>query len=295
MTLPIKFIFFGGEPLSVPVLEELTMADLRPSLVVCSPDRPVGRKQILTPPPTKIWAQNHGVEFFQPTSYKDLETQNFFKKSEWDLFVVVSYNFILPKWLIDLPRHKTINVHPSLLPKLRGASPIRTAIRDDLRQDIGITVMLLDEKMDHGPILNQVPVAIDDRKWPLPGPELDRILAHEGGVLLAKTITAWIKGEISPQEQDHEKATYCGKFSKSDSEVKIDPFKLPTGHEAKQIWLKLNAFSGIGDTFFTHKGKRVKIKQAELNQENSLQIQTVVPEGKKEMSFDRFLNNYGST
>tara|TARA_B100000508_G_scaffold74109_2_gene57716 strand:- start:10867 stop:11748 length:882 start_codon:yes stop_codon:yes gene_type:complete len=287
----IRFVFFGGEPLGVPVLEELKMAGLLPELIVCSQDKPVGRKQELTAPPVKIWAEANNIEVFQPTSYKDESTSEKIEAVNADVFVVVAYNKILPKWLLDLPKHGILNVHPSLLPKLRGASPIRTAIKDDLREDIGVTVMLLDEEMDHGPILDQLNMPISDENWPLPGPELDLALAQAGGALLAEVLPEWTVGNLDAQEQDHEAATYCGKFTKADSELEIDPFKLPGGSAARQAWLTINAFAGIGDTFFVHNDQRVKIKQAELTDGANLQLLRVTPEGKAEMDFDTYLES----
>lgn len=286
-----SFIFFGGEPLAVPLLEELKSAGLIPKLIVCNPDRPSGRGQKLTSPPTKLWAEKEGIDVFQPTNYKDDLAQDFLNQSEWDLFVVVAYNFILPEWLIQIPKHGVINVHPSLLPKLRGASPIRTAIKDDLREDIGVTIMMMDKEMDHGPILDQMQMPITDENWPMAGPKLDDALAHMGGALLADVIPAWVADELSPQEQDHEKATYCGRLNKTDREVGLNPLALPGGKAARKIWHTINAFTGIGDTYFTHENKRVKIKRAELADSGSLRLLRVIPEGKKEVDFSDYLNS----
>jgi methionyl-tRNA formyltransferase len=292
MSQDLNFAYFGGEPLGVPILKRLLDAGLRPNLVVCSPDRPFGRKKILTPPPLKIFAQEHGLSVFQPTNYKDDVAKKFLEQHKWDMFVVVAYNFILPTWLIELPRHQTVNIHPSLLPRLRGASPIRSAILRDEPDAVGVSVMLLDEKMDHGPILAQQPFSIEPKKWPVSGPDLDNMLAEMGGDLLTKTLPQWLSGEIIPQTQDHEKATYCGRFIKADSELAINPLHLPNGDIAKQAWCKINAFAGIGDTFFVHKDKRVKITKAQLR-DNQLHILRVIPEGKKEMDFDVYLQSVG--
>lgn len=287
----IKFAYFGGEPLGVPVLEELKAADLLPSLIVCNPDRPSGRGQQLTPPPVKVWAEENRIEIFQPTNYKDDISKTRLEAEDWDVFVVVAYNFILPEWLLQLPKHQTLNVHPSLLPKLRGASPIRTAILEDLREDVGVTVMLLDSEMDHGPILDQEQILIADENWPLPGPELDTLLAKAGGELLAEILPAWVTGKLSPQEQDHNLATYCTRFEKGQNELAIDPHHLPSGETAWKMWLKINAFAGIGDTYFVHNQKRIKIKQAAFA-ENSLHLLRVIPEGKKEIDFRDFITNH---
>jgi len=284
----IDFVYFGGEPLGVPILEELEAAGLLPSLVICNPDRPSGRGHVLTPPPVKIWAEARGIEIFQPQSYKTEETKTKLSEREWDLFVVVAYNFILPNWLLSLPKYQVLNVHPSLLPRLRGASPIRTAIKDDLRDAVGVSVMLLDEQMDHGPILRQLKMPIEDATWPLSGPTLDVALAHAGGALLAETMRDWVAGGIEPKEQDHSAATYCSKLDPTDRQLHIDPRHLPTAEVAKEAWHLINAFAGIGDTFFIHNGKRVKIKAAELTN-GSLRLLRVIPEGKKEVSFEDYL------
>lgn len=293
MTTPLKFVFFGGEPLAVPVLEKLQAAGLTPSLVVCNPDRRSGRGLELAPPPAKVWATAAGIEVFQPATYKDDTVKTKLTETEWDVFVVVAYNFILPEWLLAIPKHGVINVHPSLLPKLRGASPIRTAILENLPGEVGVSVILLDKEMDHGPILDQVQLPITSEHWPVSGPELDRTLADLGSELLAEVLPAWVAGELSPQEQDHAAATYCGRLQKSDSELQIDPHNLPASEAGRRAWHAINAFAGIGDTFFIHEGKRVKIKQAEFAG-GKLRLLRVIPEGKKEIDFTDYLSSLSS-
>lgn len=281
--MAIRFVYFGGEPLGAPVLEILIQHDLVPALVVCNPDRAVGRKHVLTAPPVKQLAAQHGIPVFQPSSYKERAALHSLTEDTFDLFVVVAYNFILPTWLIELPRHQTINLHPSLLPKYRGASPIRSAILNDDRHT-GATVMLLDEQMDHGPILAQAALTIPEAEWPIAGPTLDARLAEAGGQLLAATIPAWVAGTISPTEQDHEAATYCGRITKDMAELPLDPYQLPTGSEAYALYLKIQAYSGWPQTFFIHNGVRYKITQAHLTN-GTLVIDSVIPEGKKETAF----------
>lgn len=290
----ISIAYFGGEPLGLPVLKELKEANLLPDLIVCNPDRPVGRKQEITAPPLKTWAEAEGIEVFQPTSYKDKEQLKRLTEQEWDVFVVVAYNFILPKWFLELPKHGVLNVHPSLLPKLRGASPIRTAIKDNLVDDIGVTVMLLDEEMDHGPILEQEQYVPQAETWPLSGPQLDATLAKMGGELLADVLQAWIHDELSPQEQDHDAATYCGKLKKEDAQLDINPRKLPAGKFATICWHTIQAFEGIGGTYFINDDKRIKITKAELTDGGSLRLLRVVPEGKNEIDWADYLKNYGT-
>ena len=283
-----KIAFFGGEPLGLPALEALVRAGLTPTLVVCNPDRPSGRGQQLQSPRIKLWAQTQGIEVFQPTSYKDKEVLTRLTDSQWDLFVVVAYNFILPQWFLDLPKHGVVNVHPSLLPKLRGASPIRTAILENRRDEVGVSIMLMDEKMDHGPLLAQAPVSLNE--WPMSGPILDDVLALAGGEMLATTIKKLLSGNITPTEQNHEAATYTKKFEKADAELTLDPHNLPKGTEAFEALCKIHAFAGMSDCFFIDNGVRVKIKAATL-EGDSLTILRVIPEGKKEISFSDYLKN----
>lgn len=287
----MKFAFFGGEPLAVPVLEELKQSNLIPDLIVCNPDRPSGRGQKLTPPPAKVWAEANDVEVFQPANYNDEEAKVKLSVDEWDLFVVVAYNFILPDWLLELPKKGAINMHPSLLPRLRGASPIRTALLENLPEEVGVTIMLLDSEMDHGPILEQMPMLFSEENWPMGGVALDKALANMGGALLADTIQAWVYDELSPQEQDHEIATYCSKLNKADREIDINPLKPPAGKVAKKILHTIFAFEGIGDAYFIFNEKRVKIKTARMTDGGTLQILRVTPEGKKEIDFSDYLQS----
>ena len=283
-----RIAFFGGEPLGLPALEALVRAGLTPELVVCNPDRPSGRGQQLQSPAIKLWAQGQGIEVFQPTTYKNKDELSLLTETDWDLFVVVAYNFILPKWFLELPKHGVVNVHPSLLPKLRGASPIRTAILENRREEVGVSIMLMDEKMDHGPLLMQAPVALNE--WPMNGPILDDVLALAGGEMLAHTISKLLSSTITPIEQDHHSATYTKKFEKADAELSIDPHNLPMSDEAFTTLCKINAFAGMADCFFIDNGSRVKIKAAAII-DDRLTIVRVVPEGKKEMDFSVYLSS----
>jgi len=279
----MKIAFFGTPEIASIVLEELKLVNIIPNLIITNPDAPVGRKQILTPPPVKVWGQNNNLSVIQPGSLKDSTSVLDLTEDDWDLFIVVAYGKIIPTWLLNKPKHGTINVHPSLLPKLRGASPIRSAILNNMRET-GITIMLMDEKLDHGPVLYQEKTPIEDENWPINGEELDKIMAHQGGKMLAKIIPKYIAGEITPISQNHQEATFCTKISKDMSELKINPYDLPEGQEAYQTLLKIRAFAGWPETFFIHEGKRFKIKQADII-DNKLRITRVVPEGKTETDF----------
>jgi methionyl-tRNA formyltransferase len=287
MQQKLKIAYFGGEPIGVPVLNELEKAGIMPSLILCNPDRPVGRKQVLTAPPAKQWARDHGIAVSQTESIKDETFKQQMFETPWDLFIVVAYNKIMPKWLIELPTHGTLNVHPSLLPLLRGASPIRSTILHDMREQCGVTIMQMDEKMDHGPIIAQEALEMSRTNWPIHGHELDTTLAQLGGALLAKIVPQWVAGAIIPVGQFHQKATYCGRLDRSMGELALNPYNLPSGDEAYQTLLKIRAFEGFPGTFFTHQGKRIKIVAATII-DNALRIERIIPEGKPEMDFARY-------
>ena len=280
----IRFVFFGTPDISVASLDALAAVGLMPTLIVTQPDKPAGRKQTLNPPPVKIWAEAHEIDVLQPETL----TPEFIAElgnSEWDVFVLVAYGKILPQALIDVPRRGIVNMHPSLLPKLRGPSPIRSAILSD-EKDTGVSVMLLDNKMDHGPVIAQASVALES--WPPYGRMLDGLLAQEGGELLAEALPLWVRGEIDATEQEHDKATYCGMFTKEDGLVDLqdDPY---------QNLLKIRALDGWPGayTFFKKNDEpvRVLILEASLDTEGSLSIETVKPEGKEEMIYSEFVAN----
>ena len=288
----MRFAYFGGEPLGKPMLEKLLEADLKPALVVCNPDRPSGRGQKLTPPPLKELALKNDLPVFQPENLATAEKTGKLANDSWDLFVVVAYNRILPSWLIELPKHKTINLHPSLLPKLRGPNPIREAILHDQPEAVGVTVMVLDEEMDHGPIIAAEPVSLGEEDWPPAGPALDKLLAEAGGRLLAEVIPKWTAGGLEPKEQDHEAATYTKKFTKDMGELKIDPFLLPSGQPARIVFFKIQALAEWPGTYFFYKDKRIKIVGAQLDRSGALEITRVIPEGKTEMNFKDWLRTH---
>lgn len=288
-----RFAFFGTPDISVFVLEELEQAGYLPSLVITNPDRPVGRKQVVTAPPVKRWAEERGIAVFQPESFKDADLPVLLQADPFDLFIVAAYGTLIPRALLELPKHGTLNVHPSLLPKLRGASPIRSAILEDMRET-GVTIMQMDTELDHGPIVAQMNTVIDPLEWPLRGLALDELMARQGGALLADMLPPYLAGEITPTPQDHQAATFCTKITKEMSELEIHPYSLPSGKEAYETLLKIRAFEGWPETFFMFKGKRIKIKDAELTLTGQLRIKRIIPEGKQEMDFDAYFTEQGS-
>lgn len=282
-----RIVFFGTPDIAVHVLDALRNTGYTPDLIITNPDAPQGRKMLMTPPPVKVWGEAAGIPVLQPTTLKDPDVLKRLTKGAYTLFIVAAYGKIIPQTILDIPKHGTLNVHPSLLPKLRGASPIRSAILSNMRET-GVTIMLMDAALDHGPILAQETVMIPEDTWPLKGAALDSLLAEKGGALLATTIPAWLRGNITPREQAHEEATFCTKITKEMGEIDLtaDPYI---------NLLKIRAFDGWpGTYFFTEKNSkriRVKIIDAELTQDGSLKILRVIPEGKKEMAYEDFVRN----
>jgi len=279
------FIFFGAGEIAVGALVEMEKAGLLPALAVTAPDRPAGRGRILTPSPVAQWAEARTIETMKPEKIDEFFLQELLTKKnalEAKVFLVIDYGKILPKRLLDMPEKGIVNMHPSLLPRLRGPSPIRSAILTDER-NTGVTLMLLDEKMDHGPILAQKKVSIPE--WPPRGRELDEILSSEGGKLVAEVLPLWLRGEIEAHEQSHDVATYCKIFLKEDGllDLSDDPYK---------NLLKIRAFDGWPGTytFFEKNGKKVRTQILDAHIANGkLVISLVKPEGKKEMSFADFM------
>lgn len=271
----MNIVFFGTPDFATILLDHLHEAGLTPTLIVTQPDRPKGRKLELTPPAVKVWAQNHSIDVIQPENLKDADELDVLINSEWDLFIVAAYGLIVPNDILNLPKHGTINVHPSLLPKYRGPTPVQSQLLSDDRE-CGVSIMLLDEKMDHGPILSQA--SITPEEWPLKASLLNDILWNAGGELLIETIFDWTKGVITPEEQNHDQATFTSKVSKSNGEIKLDD-------DPYQNYLKFCAFDPWpGVYFFNENNKRMKITDAEW-QGGSFRILKVIPEGEKEQPY----------
>lgn len=253
-----RFVFFGTAPLSRGVLAALHEASFTPARTIESTDI------------TEELVAELG-------------------KEEWDVFVVASYGKKIPPELLKMPKRGVVNVHPSLLPRLRGASPIRSAILND-EKETGVSIMLLDEELDHGPIIAQKKVAVSP--WPPRGRELDERLAGEGGRLLAIVLPAWLSGEVEARAQNDDLATYCRAFKKEDGLLNF-------ADDAYHNLLKIRAYEGwpIAYAHFERPGRggagkklRVQILEAHLDGKK-LAIDRVKPEGKKEMGYDEFLHS----
>ncbi|TSC67484.1 MAG: methionyl-tRNA formyltransferase [Parcubacteria group bacterium Gr01-1014_73] len=290
--MKINFAFFGTDNFSVGVLDELKKASLPdgqagllPKIIITTPDKPKGRGLKLTPPPVKLWALTNKIDFVQPEKL-DNEFILGIRNLELEIGVVASYGKIISKNILEIPKRGMLNVHPSLLPKYRGASPIQVQILND-EKNIGVTLILMDEKMDHGPILASREFSIYNFQFSnesLTAKELSKKLAAEGGKLLAETLPKWLAGEIKPIPQDESRATFCPKIFKENGliDLNVNP---------RQNFLKIQAFVGWPSAYFfaERKGKKIRVKITRASFANGqLKIESVIPEGKKEMPFSKF-------
>lgn len=281
----MKFVFFGTDDFSVIVLDELKRAGFMPSLVVTAHDKPHGRGLKVLPSPAKLWAEENNISTVAELTPDVENFKHQVSVSAADLFIVASYGKIIPKAVLEIPKHGALNVHPSILPKYRGPSPVESQILND-EKEIGVTIMEMDEQMDHGQIVAQKRLervlAPDVNGLQTSGARLLRkILAEEGGKLLVETIQKWVSGEITVAPQDESKATYTKKILKKDGEIDL-------AGNAYQNFLKIRAYEGSVGTYFLKDNKRVIIKDARF-ENGKLVVTRVIPEGKKEMTHEEFL------
>lgn len=207
----MKLIFMGTPDFAVPSLERLIADGHEVSLVVTQPDKPVGRKQILTPPAVKVCALAHDIEVFQPNSMRTEESYARLAREQADAIVVVAYGKILPKSILDLTPGGCINVHGSLLPRYRGAAPVQWAVLNG-DAEAGVTTMLLDEGVDTGDMLLTFRRPLDDT---ITGGELFDLLAQDGADLLSRTLNELAAGTLTPTPQPTEGACYASMLDKS--------------------------------------------------------------------------------
>lgn len=293
----VRMAFFGSSRLSVIILDELGRAGIIPACIITTPDKPQGRKLTITPNIVKTWALEKGIPAYDPAKLDEAFVEKL-KTEGYDIFIVASYGKIIPKDILNIPLHKTLNVHPSLLPTYRGPSPLPTAMLEDAK-DTGVTIMRLDEEMDHGPTVAQEEVRVDE--WPI-YEEFEETMARTGARLLARILPDWIAGTITEREQDHSRASTTRKIVKEDGLLdRADLVPEAPRERAYTAFRKIQAFHEWPQAYFMieHNGApiRVKVTQASFKKDapggqSGLVIERVIPEGKKEMSYEDFAHGY---
>ncbi len=269
----INFAFWGTPEVASITLQRLIDADYMPHVVITNPDRPAGRGLALTPSPVKILAEKYNIKVLQPEKITE-EFVKEFSNYSIDLNIVVAYGNILPKSIIDMPIHGTLNIHYSLLPKYRGAAPLEGALLSGDKVT-GVTIQKMVYKLDAGDIIAIKEVSIDDS---IDKESLRTILIDTGAQLLIDTLPEYTAGNIIPTPQDESKASHIGKINKEDGQINIDG-------DAILNYNKYRAYSGWpGIYYFDEKSKRVKITKARL-EGGRFVIERIIPEGKSERDY----------
>jgi methionyl-tRNA formyltransferase len=279
----IKFAFFGSSRFSTLVLDEIERAAFIPAGVITAPDKPKGRKLLLTPTPVKEWARKRNIRVLNSAKL-DADFIKTLSADGWDLFIVASYGKIIPRTVIDIPKYGILNIHPSLLPKYRGASPLQSAMLDDAKHT-GITIVKIDEEMDHGPIVAREEVVVNE--WPI-YEDFEKMMARKGGALLAKILPDWISGRIAEREQNHSSATYTKKITKEDGLLDLNG-------DSYQNFRKIQAFHEWPRAYFIHErnGEKIRVKVTQASfKDGNLIVEKVIPEGGKKISYEDFSRGY---
>lgn len=285
MFISPKIIFIGTSSFAVPALENLVKNRYSILAVVTSPDKPAGRKQELTPPPVKQIALKYKLSILQPEKISEISQK--ISELKPDLIVLAAYGQIIPKGILNIPPRGCLNLHPSLLPKYRGPSPIQTAILNGDRIT-GLTIIKMDEKIDHGPIIAQTKVKISPDEN---GQTLEKKLAQTGAELLTKILPDYLKGKIEPKPQNEKRVSYTEILSRQDG-------RIDWNQTAQEIERKIRALYPWPGTWTYLNKKRVKIVKAKaVKKENQATIKTkngyllleiVQPEGKKPMTGEEY-------
>ncbi|MCM3441149.1 methionyl-tRNA formyltransferase [Metabacillus halosaccharovorans] len=295
-----KIVFMGTPDFSVPILKSLIEEGYNIVGVVTQPDRPKGRKKLLTPPPVKVEAEKHNLKVLQPEKIRH-EVQDVLAL-EPDLIITAAFGQILPKELLEAPKYGCINVHASLLPELRGGAPIHYSILQG-KTKTGITIMYMAEKLDAGDILTQIEVEIDERDTV--GLLHDK-LSTAGVKLLLETLPPLIKGNITPQKQDDTKATFA-------SNIKREQERIDWSKTGEEIYNQIRGLNPWPVSFTTYQDQLIKIWWGEKVQSNeeanpgaillieedgivvstgnktAIKITELQPSGKKKMTGEEFL------
>ncbi|MEB1810035.1 MAG: methionyl-tRNA formyltransferase [Bacillaceae bacterium] len=304
----MRIVFMGTPDFSVPVLRQLIEDGYEVAGVVTQPDRPKGRKRVLTPPPVKVEAEKHGLTVLQPEKIKEKEELDKVLALNPDLIVTAAFGQILPKEILETPKYGCINVHASLLPKYRGGAPIHKSIIDG-QKETGITIMYMVEKLDAGDILTQTVVPIEEEDHV---GSLHNTLSAAGAKLLSETIPPLIRGEIQPIVQNDEEVTYAWNITREQE-------KIDWNGPGEEIYNQIRGLHPWPVAFTTFNGQPMKIwwgqktasaQKAEpgtviaveedgfvvaTGNETAIKVTDLQPAGKKRMLAGQFLRGAGIT
>lgn len=262
----MKIVFMGTPDYAAVTLKKLINEKFNISAVFAQPDKPVGRKHILTPPPVKVCAIENNIPVFQPETFKDGKAYEILREINPDIIVVVAYGKILPKAVLDIPKLGCVNGHASLLPKYRGASPIQWCIVCG-EKVTGVTTMLMDEGMDTGDILETAEVEIGQEET---AEELFDRLAEISADLMVSTLKGLEKGEITPKPQNHNEATYAPIIKK---EMALLDFENKT---AEEIHNAVRGYYSWPCAYFFRNGKRIKVISSRIGDKTDKKAGTVI-------------------
>ena len=296
----MRIVFMGTPEFAVPCLQKLIDCGHEVTGVFTQPDKPQGRKMILTPPPVKSLAVENGIPVYQPVKMRDGTALEMLKQANPELVIVVAYGKILPKEILEYPKYGCINIHASLLPKLRGAAPIQWSVIDGFEKT-GVTSMQMDEGLDTGDMLLKAEIEIGENET---AGELHDRLSVLGAEVLEMTIDALLKGELSPQKQNHDEFTYASMLSK-------DLSPIDWSMSAQQVHNRIRGLSPWPSANAKLNGKTVKIHRSVIAPEkgnkageivvcdkrlvvccgdmNCVEITNLQAEGKKAMAAADFL------
>jgi methionyl-tRNA formyltransferase len=255
VSTPLRIVFAGTSSFAVPILEALVETPYSIVAVVTQPDKPAGRGQTLQAPPVKTKALELRLPVYQPTTLKNDEARDLFKRLAPDLLVVVAYGKLLPPWLLELPRFGAVNLHGSLLPRYRGAAPIQWAVANG-DSETGVCTMRLDQGLDTGPVYacETTPIDPDESIQ-----QLSSRLASLGQGLMKRTIAGIVDGTLQATPQDQARATLAPILTKQDG---IIDWNLPAG----SIHNRVRAFNPWPGTRTTFRGESCKILKSRVRE-----------------------------
>ncbi|MBP6911827.1 MAG: methionyl-tRNA formyltransferase [Candidatus Pacebacteria bacterium] len=269
------FIFFGTPDVASETLEILFTHKILPALIITAPDRPSGRGMHLTPSPVKVWAVSHNIPVLTPEQIDSI----FLSRLQSEIFIlaiVVAYGKILPRDLIESFPLGVLNIHYSLLPKYRGASPVESALLHG-DTETGVAIQKMVHELDAGDIVAMEKVDI------LPTDTTTTLrtrMIHIGALLLIRILPEYVRGAHVSIAQDHSQASRCGKIKKQDGDLTHE-----TSDRVK--WNKYRAYNQWPRTYFFRNNKRIVISKATF-ENDTFTIKKIIPEGKKETDYSTF-------